>query len=391
MSGRSAYVRKVKTNVKENHGVLGATGAQYPQKAGLNISYHDFPIPVGHAAPYANKSSARSVQSEASDDMAYARVKRPILPNLEISGIEKSTTREKMDKMSESARKALGGFSFGKKKKRKDADAMEPEEEDDRAREQDSLRPPTSATLRLSNELYPQQEGHLDLAGSGGAQRQQPYTIQEVNEEPQPPPLRTSPPQVQLPALPTTPQIRRWLGQGRKPQKWNKLRKDPELWDHHGDTLIYLGHETNQTAHRTPSFRLSSSVLEQTGSRYFIDCLRDGYIDGSDISSSPERIARTNARSVVARHGGLPTPPDSDNGTSTQNIDGEISYELHFPAPMGLPRVDILRYNITTRNVFAMLYQASIVGLSFHQSLNDLYERLESYMSPQSDNAGLIM
>jgi hypothetical protein len=78
----------------------------------------------------------------------------------------------------------------------------------------------------------------------------------------------------------------------------------------------------------------------------------------------------------------------SENG---RDPEGQISYELYFPALASQSKTETLRYHATTRNVFALLYQASLVGLNLHQALNDLLERLRIYMPPEQDSAELIM
>lgn len=72
--------------------------------------------------------------------------------------------------------------------------------------------------------------------------------------------------------------------------------------------------------------------------------------------------------------------------------DGGISYELYFPPPTNASKVDQLRYQLTTRNVFAVLCHVSLVGISLHQALSDLLARLEDYV-PQNrvDNVLTIM
>ncbi|KAK4463299.1 hypothetical protein QBC42DRAFT_266034 [Cladorrhinum samala] len=89
-------------------------------------------------------------------------------------------------------------------------------------------------------------------------------------------------------------------------------------------------------------------------------------------------------------HGGQPTPPVSED-LNHWEMDGQISYEMYFPAPHHLNIIDQLRHHITTRNVFAMLYHASIVGLSLFQALSDLLARLEHYMPSEVDNIGTIL
>ena len=63
---------------------------------------------------------------------------------------------------------------------------------------------------------------------------------------------------------------------GRPVGRWNKLRKDPELWDPNGDVLVFLGHR-GQSPRPQPSFRLSSHIIEATESRFLLTMLREGF------------------------------------------------------------------------------------------------------------------
>lgn len=87
---------------------------------------------------------------------------------------------------------------------------------------------------------------------------------------------------------------------------------------------------------------------------------------------------------------GQPTPPISEDA-SLAEADGQISYEMYFPTPSNMTKIDQIRHHITTRNVFALLYHASLVGLSLYQALSDLHTRLEAYMPPEADNVGTIL
>jgi hypothetical protein len=84
-----------------------------------------------------------------------------------------------------------------------------------------------------------------------------------------------------------------------------------------------------------------------------------------------------------------PTPPLSE--TTSNEREYPILHEIYFPAPLNQSRTDTLRHHLTTRNFFALLMGKSLVGLNFCQALLDLYERLEMYMPPDSDNAGLMI
>lgn len=359
MSGRSAYVRKEKTKAKE-----GKPGIIYARKVSGESngqSVRDIPLPSvdEHAIdfgfntaafPAAPAASARSVVSSHSDEYGYARVKKPPTPVIDVSGIEKSSFRSMMDKKSEEVRKGLSSFSFGKKKK------------DLHANEQ---RPPTAATIRPSDEDF------LDNADFNPQYSSRPSTQRDNVQN-----IRTGLPLGKFPPLPAPPQLKRWSGAGRPPQLWNKLRKDPELWDPQGDTLVYLSQQSPQAGGPPASFRVSSHVLQATESRFLISALRRGYMDRSDRYQVP---------SYPAHQGKMVSE------TSPQDSDGQISYELYFPAPPSVSKLDVSRYHVTTRNVFALLYQASFVGYNLFQALTDLQERLQVYMPSEVDSAGLIM
>ena len=194
------------------------------------------------------------------------------------------------------------------------------------------------------------------------------------------------PPSGELPAVPQQnpgPPIKRWVGGGRPPSRWNKLRKDPELWNPNGDVLVFL-HSQGQD--QPASFRLSSHVIEASENRWLITELRNGFTEDRDEPSSPPP-APTPQPSYNS-HLGHPTPPVSES----DQLEGEISYEMRFPTPKGLSRTEKIRHQITTRNIFAMLCHASLVGISLHQALVDLHARLESYRSPgEPDPAGQII
>lgn len=223
--------------------------------------------------------------------------------------------------------------------------------------------------------------------------------------------------------------VKRWSGGGKLPQPWSKLRKDPELWDPTGDTLVYLGHEAHGLSRPGPSLRVHSSVLEDTGSAFFTTILREGFVHRRDYDlqispqspmsgsymSSPDGSRETflhlgrreSNTSMLGPHpgtrvplpglnslrsrGGQPTPPTSQSSSREREREQSVLYELFFPAPLDASTVEILRHHLTTRNVFALLFGKSLVGLNLYQSLLDLHERLQMYMPADSDNASLII
>jgi hypothetical protein len=118
MSGRSAYVRKEKTKVKD--------GQEGGSENGGSSIIGDFPIPHGfdHDIPFRpNEHFTVRTSGSERDDLAYARVRKPHVPVIDVSGIEKSSFRSLVDKKSEGVRKAL---MFGRKKKDRDQEPRPP-------------------------------------------------------------------------------------------------------------------------------------------------------------------------------------------------------------------------------------------------------------------------
>lgn len=165
---------------------------------------------------------------------------------------------------------------------------------------------------------------------------------------------------------------------------------------------------------------MHSSVLEETGSIFLTTILREGYIGQHDydipasppLSSHPRpdsvedpqsppdnrssdiilplqqpRLPHSiNSLNATSRQ---PTPPRSE--FSLQDKEHPVLYEIFFPAPPEASKVENLRHHLTTRNVFALLFNKMIVGLNLYQALLDLHERLQLYMPSASDTAGMII
>ena len=128
----------------------------------------------------------------------------------------------------------------------------------------------------------------------------------------------------------------------------NTPLQDPELWDESGDTLIYFGR-----GYGDPSFRISSTLIEETRSEPLIDMLDNGIIqaEGSKKNQTPG-----------------------------------VQYKLYMDAQPGGSKIDVLRYHVTTRNFFAFLLRKPLVGFTFYQALVDLHQRLDGYL-PDVDSA----
>ncbi|KAH8176768.1 hypothetical protein LIA77_01850 [Sarocladium implicatum] len=337
----------------------------------------------------------------ATDEYGYAMQRRPTIKTEDVSGIERSGLRNMIDKRSDGVRKGLAK-TFAFRKKDKDPTSPEP-------------RPQSAATAR--GEAYtpsPYHQGHENKMAQPLMPAQMPmhrqaqpvhqYPVQQTQLPQHRWPGTTEdswtnsgmapPPTTKLPPIPQAqgPPIKRWIGAGRPVQRWNKLRKDPELWDPNGDVLVFLSAK-GQTPRPLPSFRLSSHIIEATESRLLVMQLREGFNEedmyGFGATSPYAGQSHLNVHAGMGR-GGQPTPPVSEDA-SIGDVDGQISYEMYFPAPSSLNRTEQLRHQITTRNVFALLYHASLVGLSLYQALTDLHTRLDEYMPPESDNVGQII
>ncbi|KAG8163492.1 hypothetical protein KVR01_006789 [Diaporthe batatas] len=424
MSGRSAYVRKKITEPKgkAQHGPDAnldelptlALGPSRQDSARLGTAHGRGPRPQdltvdGDVLSIGDSQSSGSIDGRRLDsaqpkhpldDFAYARARKPTIKAEDISGvgISKSGMRSVMDQNSEKVRKGIAkAFTFGGKKTRRD-EVIRPQE----------IRPESSATVR---------PGHLPRGGESEPspledREQPPYPQANYTYDPQwdaslgpasPPPV------TKLPALPppaSTPQIKRWTGTGRPVQRWNKLRKDPELWDPNGDVLVYLGHR-GQNPRPNPSFRLSSHVIEATESRPLITMLREGSTEDemtllpSPRGAPPMLLPRQSSVSAAARDqmaagqrpqassrsGSQATPPLSED-TILTNTDGQISYEIFFSPPSNASKTEQIRYSVSVRNLFGILHHASLVGLSLCQALSDLHSRMEQFM-PQADTDNL--
>ncbi|KAL8994709.1 MAG: hypothetical protein Q9169_005394 [Polycauliona sp. 2 TL-2023] len=181
--------------------------------------------------------------------------------------------------------------------------------------------------------------------------------------------------------------VKRWAGDGKPAEAWGKLIKDPELWDHTGDTLVYFGYQRPQ-----PSFRIKASLLEDTKSEILLSKLQEGFqrtvkLSPSRRPSSRLRGGMKNLNLKATGRQGLPPLSEDANGKN-ENL---IRHEIHFPAPEDTSRQVILRHHITTRNLFAFRLGRPLVGLTYYQALIDLHERLLMYMPRQLDCTELII
>ncbi|CAK7262711.1 hypothetical protein SEPCBS57363_000182 [Sporothrix epigloea] len=448
MSGRSAYVRKKITETNASEIAVGrsrslstassvdkTSASDYNiymrQVTGIGTTNGRFlkfsepireaePTDFGSDSPSFGSTTENSVQGrkytgqQPLDDFAYAHARRPTVQTEDISGIARSGLRSAVDKKSEGVRRGLAkAFTFGKKSKSSDEKAGKVirsksstnvghligrrANDSDLDLPIDPIEMPRTAgslhqqMLQLQQQqLFLQDCYHQEQTPRLSVNRQQDWILGSSTS---PPPSSKLPP---IPPSAKAPPIKRWVGAGRPVQRWNKLRKDPELWDPNGDVLVFFG-QKGQQPRPNPSFCLSSHIIEATESQYLIKLLHEGSTEG-DVDLPPFPVDATLGPHGHSRehykHGGYGTgqltPPVSED-TSSVDADGQISYEMYFPPPANINKVDRLRYHIAVRNVFALLYRTSLVGLSLYQALVDMHAQLETIMPPAVDNVEKII
>lgn len=293
MSGRSAHVRKKITETKkgelkhgrdEQYGVTELPSPLYnPQTqhvsgyGSANDRYADSERERNVVSPSGSQEhdyfDGRRLDANAIrplDDFAYGRVRKPTIKAEDMSGITKSGVRSAYDKRSDNIRKGLSkAFGFGNKKGKNEAG-------DD--------------GFDTARALQPNTGRRGSFHGDHGLIPHRSHQVYELPGESSSGPPSKPPPNTHLPPLPAEFQVKRWIGNGRPVQRWNKLRKDPELWDPNGDVLIYLCSK-GQNHRADPSLRLSSHIIESTDSRHLITMLREGVVeDGINLPASPDTL-----------------------------------------------------------------------------------------------------
>lgn len=375
-------MRKEKTKTKDGD----HAGGENESNRGDSL-YDDLPLRSSGRSIHSPRDAPSRAYSDHSgpkqnwDDMAYARVRKPQIPVIDVSGIEKSSFRSLMDKKSEGVRNGLAK-TFSRKKK---GENSPPQTAQPSQPENYEIGPDNYIDVPVVHS--PREPKHPSLPeladGSVVARPRQPADLPDY--------IRQGPPRGKLPPIPRGPTLKRWVGDGRPVQPWNKLRKDPELWDVNGDTLIYLSDEEPNAPRPQPSFRVSSHVLESTESRYLIMALREGSTEDVhrvDLPPSPiDSLAMGVPRHAPSNR--YHTPPQSEN--SHGSYDGQISYELYFAPPPHLNKIDAIRHQVSTRNMLAVLYHTSFVGTNFLQALKDVQERLADYMPSNTDVPSMII
>lgn len=149
-----------------------------------------------------------------------------------------------------------------------------------------------------------------------------------------------------------------------------------------------------------PSFRIDSRVIEKSGSKIFMDKL----LDPSEPAGWPpfhpsgQHESRSMSPEVPPEHFedfrnalSLPGPrSDSGDGDSLRPLNVSpkhrpraprgIKHELYVPWPGSATGIHSTIWHITTRNFFAIMYDASaLVGTTLFEALSILFQRISLY------------
>lgn len=179
-----------------------------------------------------------------------------------------------------------------------------------------------------------------------------------------------------------------------------RFQKVPELWQDHGDTIIYLhagGHNLG------PSFKLDSACYASSRK---LNSLVGRSQTGFQRSSSQVRDRAGDDQSPRSSlHPPPPTPPPSSpqmgsstNGSSSSSLgrrimsdsfdEGTGEVHLHIPLPLQsdltLPEPiltpDDIEMLVAIRNVFAFLVEGSLVATSSHSSIFSIFLRIADFL-----------
>lgn len=177
------------------------------------------------------------------------------------------------------------------------------------------------------------------------------------------------------------------------------MAQNPELWDEQGDTFVYMYMRGSRTK-PPPSFRINSRIIQDSGSQLFVDRLfnivePEGWPrfyphDGTNRSSSPDDAI---APYESQHHGtggisGIRSEPGDGDALRPLNVSKRfteraprgIQHELYVAWPGAETGTHSTIWHITTRNFFAVMYDASaLVGTTLHEAMTKLFERVTMY------------
>ncbi|KAL5612698.1 hypothetical protein BROUX41_004213 [Berkeleyomyces rouxiae] len=162
--------------------------------------------------------------------------------------------------------------------------------------------------------------------------------------------------------LPQTSQLKRWDGAARTSEDWDKLKKDPELWDRNGTCLVHLF--AQGTSRRGPAFcvQLSSLLAARCHpliERYAARGVPDSIVSESQSYAGYDMWYRANPRRYV---------------------------ELYMTPPPGADKRQASRFHLATRNFFAWVCRRSLVGEHLGGAIVTLMRTMQQFRLPGTNN-----
>ncbi|KAL8662584.1 MAG: hypothetical protein Q9168_008236 [Polycauliona sp. 1 TL-2023] len=196
--------------------------------------------------------------------------------------------------------------------------------------------------------------------------------------------------------------IRSFEGGGKLPQLgWKSLSNTPELWDEHGDTLVYMYMRGSRTK-PPPSFRINSSLVVASGSKHFIDQLcnvrePEGWPEFSP-ADDPDTVGRNHPNDIYESYHNGTNMSDADaiRPVSTMQpmasaMPTGVMHELYVPWPGAETGIHSTIWHVTTRNFFAVMANGSaLVGTTLHEAMYKLFERINMYPDYLSESTDKV-
>ncbi|KAL8732127.1 MAG: hypothetical protein Q9181_004054 [Wetmoreana brouardii] len=377
MSGRSAYVRAKNTEQADKKGHRQQSDS-YGGYDGEQDIYSRPPISANPS--YVSSPRPRRRQSVSTSSSTYGypppsmRKPRPIIV---ASAIEKSDFRTHLDGMSATLRGKLGrmlrhsddGSNTTQQQITKRLGTNTASTDSDYTAPSTHFTPSLGAVPSLSSSTSPSDDRSAYYSTHGS----QTHTIRSKQQN-------------HDNALH---KIRSFQGGGKLPQLgWKSLANTPELWDEQGDTLVYMYMRGSRTK-PPPSFRISSSIIEAAGSKFFIDQLYNaqepegwpGFVPNVRPNTAPQIDS---SEDYEAYRNGIEGPdairPVSGLQQLAPAVPNGVLHELYVPWPGAETGIHSTIWHITTRNFFAILANANaLVGTTLHEAMYKLFERLNLY------------
>jgi len=407
MSGRSAYVRAKKTELAEKKSTRGRQDLREQDENDIISALSVLP-PVAPAPTtfHPNVSAAlqatygpyrrQSNSSARSCHHHHHHARRPRVPVIETSAIEKSDFRTHLDGMSATLRSKLGRFLNAKTEDTSFGEVQRPDtaygSSSSESRVQSFGLPPSTSQSTSSGKSPANDFGpSFTSAPHAPVHLQQKALVSRVRKFESHMPQGRAPEQGYQ-ASRVRPSVIRFNTEHRLTDK-----QDTEMWFEDGDVLVYLFTHGGRVK-PAPSMRLSSKMIEESGSKEFIRQLRSGHVPAGFpqfLPHNPASSARvttpdeTTGYETSKHSQGMSTDPDSPTNLvrplkvrkkpSVQGSKG-IRYELYIPWPGVDSGMDQLLWHLTTRNFFAMLLDKdSVWGQTFFQTFHLVFERIVKF------------